>query len=762
MKSLVLAEKPSVGKDIGRVLGCKGGGNGYVEGARHVVTWALGHLVTLADPEEYNADFKTWDINHLPIMPDALRLSVIPQSSKQYKTVKDLLLRKDISEIIIATDAGREGELVARWIIEKVKCQKPIKRLWISSVTDKAIREGFQNLKDGKQYQNLCDSAKARAEADWLVGINATRCLTTKFNSQLSCGRVQTPTLAIIVKREEEIRSFVPQPFYGLISYARAGNSPAHATYGCCEQETLNLKREKFPVRSVSGAENFRVVWADKKSGSARSFDKVRIEGILAKIKGVKDATVTEVVKAIKKKLPPKLYDLTELQRDANKRYGYSPKETLSLMQRLYEEHKVLTYPRTDSRYISSDIVPTLPERLKACAVPPYAKTANQILRQPIKASPSFVDNAKVSDHHAIIPTEHPLDIRALSDKERKIYDLVVTRFFSVFFPPFQYEQVSVKLSIGDELFTASGKVVLSQGYRAVYQDTDEEEAENEIGSETLPPLKKGDKLPVSGIKMTEGKTSPPAPFNEATLLSAMESPAKYMETKDRALADTLEKTGGLGTVATRADIIEKLYDNFMVEKRGKDLFSTSKGRQLLTLVPKELKSPELTGNWEQKLLSISTGKMKKNDFLKDIRKYTSELIYEIKSSTAVFRHDNLSTTKCPECGMFMLQVAGKKGEMLVCQDRECNSRINVSMSIRSKCPNCFKFMKIIGEGEKRQVVCTCGHKEKYENFEKRKKEERNSMSKKDVQNFLDSQKESTPANNPFAALKGVKFGSKK
>ena len=722
MKSLVLAEKPSVGKDIARVLGCRPAGSGFMEGPKHVVTWALGHLVTLADPEEYDKAFQKWDINHLPIMPDNLRLTVIPQTSKQYKTVKDLLLRKDVTGIIIATDAGREGELVARWIIEKAKCTKPIKRLWISSVTDKAIRDGFQNLKDGKQYVSLADSAKARAEADWLVGINATRCLTTKFNSPLSCGRVQTPTLAIIAKREEEIRSFVPKPYYGI----------------------------------TADGNNFRLSWVEKESGSGRCFNKAKAEEILAKLKSQKEGTVIEVTKTIKRKYPPKLYDLTELQRDASKSYGYSPKDTLSIMQRLYEEHKVLTYPRTDSRYLSSDIVPTIPDRLKACMVPPYNKSCAHILRSPIRPNPNYVDNAKVSDHHAIIPTEHPVNIRDLNDKERKIYDLVITRFLSVFYPPFEYEQVGVKVKIGDEGFNAKGRVIISQGYQAVFSDNDEDEDPSD--TQTLPSLKRGDRVPIKGVRLTEGKTAPPAPFNEATLLSAMESPAKYMETRDRALTETLEKTGGLGTVATRADIIEKLYDNFLIEKKGKDIFSTSKGRQLLTLVPKELKSPSLTGNWEQQLQSISTGKQNKNAFLKDIRKYTQSLISEIKSSTQVFRHDNLTTTKCPDCGMFMLQVAGKKGEMLVCQDRECNARVNVSLSIRSKCPHCYKFLKIVGEGEKRKVVCPCGYKENYASFEKRKKEERGAMSKREVQAFLDSKEKEQPKNNPFAALKGMKF----
>jgi len=724
MKSLVLAEKPSVGKDIARVLGCRPAGNGFMESPKHIVTWALGHLVTLADPEEYDKAFQKWDINHLPIMPERLRLAVIPQTAKQYKIVKDLLLRKDVTGIIIATDAGREGELVARWIIEKAKCNKPIKRLWISSVTDKAIKDGFASLKDGKSYVGLADSAKARAEADWLVGINATRCLTTKFNSQLSCGRVQTPTLSIIAKREEEIRAFVPKAYYGI----------------------------------VADGGGFKLNWTDKQSGTQRSFDKSNVEEILAKLK--MEGTVIDVTKTIKRKFPAKLYDLTELQRDANKRFGYSPKDTLSIMQRLYEEHKVLTYPRTDSRYISSDIVPTLPDRLKACMIPPYNKSASSILRSPIRANANYVDDAKVSDHHAIIPTEHPVNLRDLNDKERKIYDLVITRFLSVFYPPLEYEQLGIKVKISGEEFTAKGRVIISQGYQAVYTDIDEDEdmAENQ----TLPSLKKGDHITIKNIRMTEGKTAPPAPFNEATLLSAMESPAKYMETRDKKLTTTLEQTGGLGTVATRADIIEKLYDSFLIEKKGKDIFSTSKGRQLLTLVPAELKSPSLTANWEQQLQGIATGSQNKNAFLQDIRKYTHTLIKEIKNSTHVFKHDNLTTTKCPECGMFMLQVTGKKGEMLVCQDRECKARVNVSLSIRSKCPHCYKFLKIVGEGDKRKVVCLCGYKENYASFEKRKKEERNAMSRHEVQAFINKKEKEQPTNNPFGVLKEMTFNKKK
>jgi len=364
-----------------------------------------------------------------------------------------------------------------------------------------------------------------------------------------------------------------------------------------------------------------------------------------------------------------------------------------------------------------------------------------------------------VSDHHAIIPTEQSPDISDFTDKELKIYDLVVTRFLSVFFPPYEYEATSVKIKIGAETFTAKGNVVLSNGYKDVYLHDEGDEDEDDSGSESrLPKLSRGDTLRVSGIKLTEGKTSPPPPFNEASLLSAMENPAKHMDTSDKTIADVLNKTGGLGTVATRADIIEKLFDNFLIEKKGKEIFATSKGRQLLTLVPEELKSPELTGVWERQLTGISEGKINKNEFIKSIKSYTSRIINDIKNSAQTFKHDNLSTTKCPECGKFMLKVAGKKGEMLVCPDRECNSRINVSLSIRSKCPACDKFMRITGDGDRRWVVCVCGHRESYANFEKRKKEEGDAPSKKELQNYIDKINKDDAKNNPFAALKGIKF----
>lgn len=721
MKSLVIAEKPSVARDIARVLKCQKKLSGAMEGGQYVVTWALGHLVTLADPEGYDAKYKEWKMESLPMIPDKMQLVVIKQSAKQYAAVKAQIHRKDVGEIIIATDAGREGELVARWILEKAGSHKPVKRLWISSVTDKAIREGFGHLKDGREYIPLYDAAVARAEADWLVGINATRALTCKYNAQLSCGRVQTPTLAMIATREEEIKKFKPEAYYGL---------------------TL---RTKGIVWS----------WQEEKSGSSRTFQKEKTDKIAEKLKNAK-LTVVSVEKKAKQSQAPGLYDLTELQREANKRFGFSAKDTLNTMQRLYENHKVLTYPRTDSRYISTDVVDTLKERLKACAVGPYKKLAGTLIMKPIRANKSFVDNGKVSDHHAIIPTEQFVQMDHMSVDERKIYDLVVRRFLAVLYPAFEYEQTTLKAKAGDELFTAKGKVVKSLGWKGVYEDMsmdDEDEDEKDsVGS--LPALNKGQVLEIEKITVTEGKTKPPAPFNEATLLSAMENPVKYMESKDAQAAKTLGETGGLGTVATRADIIEKLFNTFLMEKRGKDIFVTSKARQLLELVPEDLKKPELTADWEMKLSKIAKGNLKRVAFLNDIRSYTQEIITEIKQGEGNFRHDNLTNSKCPVCGKRMLAVNGKNSRMLVCQDRECGHRETIARVTNARCPNCHKKMEMVMKGSEETFVCVCGHKEKLSAFQARRQKEGAGVSKKDVQSYLSRQKKEAkePINNAFAA----------
>ncbi len=731
MKSLVIAEKPSVARDIARVLKCGKNINGAIEGDRYIVTWGLGHLVTLADPEDYDKKYKEWKMEDLPMVPDVFKLEVIGQTAKQYHAVKAQIHRQDVGEIIIATDAGREGELVARLILKKAGSSKPIKRLWISSVTDKAIREGFAHLKDGREYDSLYDAAMCRAEADWLVGINATRALTCKYNAQLSCGRVQTPTLAMIAKREADIKSFVPKPYYGL----------------------------------QARKDGLVFTWQNRASGGYSTFDREMAQNLLTRLKGEK-GVVDEVRRTPKKTSAPLLYDLTELQRDANKRFNYSAKETLNIMQRLYENHKVLTYPRTDSRYLSSDILPTLKERLKACAVGPYRTLAGRLTMQALPAKPFFVDNSRVSDHHAIIPTEQFVQLDHMTIDERRIYDLVVRRFLAVMYPPFEYEQTSLIVKIGGESFVARGKIVKDQGWKAAYeniQDEDEED-EKEVKEQQLPDLKKGDVIGNLGISMTEGRTKPPAPFNEATLLSAMENPVAYMESRDKELAKTLGETGGLGTVATRADIIEKLFSSFLLEKRGKDIYLTSKAKQLLELVPGDLKKPELTADWETKLSKIAKGSLKRGVFMKDIRTYSQELIGQIKAGQGNFRHDNLTNTKCPVCGKRMLAVKGKNSEMLVCQDRECGHRETVSRTSNARCPVCHKKLELRGKGDAQIFVCKCGYKEKLTAFQARRKKEGAGVSKKDVAKYLNQQKKEAeePVNNAFAqALAGLRLDPK-
>ena len=720
-KQLVLAEKPSVGRDIARVLNCTKQGNGYLEGKDYIVTWALGHLVTLADPEAYDPKYKSWQLEDLPMLPKEFKLVVIPKTAKQFKAVKAQMLRKDVTEIIIATDAGREGELVARWIIDKASVKKPIKRLWISSVTDKAIKEGFKNLKDGRKYDSLYSSAIARSEADWIVGMNATRALTTKHNAQLSCGRVQTPTLAMIAKREEEIKQFKPKSYYGLTAIT----------------------------------EGIKWTWQNQKSKDVKTFNEAYIQQLVKSLQG-EVLQVQKVVKVEKKTYAPGLYDLTELQRDANRIFGFSAKETLSIMQKLYEHHKVLTYPRTDSRYLSSDLVETLPERLKAIAIGPYRGIANQLLKSKIVTNKSFVDDKKVSDHHAIIPTEQTALLSDLSDKERKIFDLVVKRFLAVLSKPFVYEQTTLTAKISNETFIAKGKRVISQGFKEIYATHDEESDDHQ----NLPLIDEGDVLPITKLIQTTGRTQPPAYFNEGTLLSAMENPTRFMNGASKELVKTLNETGGLGTVATRADIIEKLFNSFMIEKRGQDIYLTSKGRQLLELSPADLKSPELTGEWEQKLSDIASGKLKRQTFVNQMRQYAESIVGEIKSSEASYKHDNITTTKCPECGKPMLAVNGKRGKMLVCQDRECGTRKTVSQITNSRCPKCYKKLELRGEGENRMFACVCGHREKLSTYNKRKQEQKKQGSKRDVQKYLREQEKSAePMNSALAdALANLKL----
>ncbi|MDR3600938.1 MAG: DNA topoisomerase III [Desulfosporosinus sp.] len=714
-KTLVLTEKPSVGREVAKILNCNQKGNGCFVGSKYIVVWALGHLVTLADPELYDDKYKTWKMEDLPMLPAKMDLVVMKETSKQFGVVKNLMKSPEIVDLIIATDAGREGELVARWIMKKAGWRKPIKRLWISSLTERAIKEGFNNLKPGKDYEPLYAAAECRAEADWLIGLNVTRALTCKYNAQLSAGRVQTPTLAMVVERENEIRQFVPKDYWSIQALANG-----------------------FVLR-----------WQDK-NGQTRIFAKNTADQLVAKVSG-QTGEIIEVKKEAKKELPPLAYDLTELQRDANRKYGFSAKTTSSVMQQLYENHKIVTYPRTDSRHISEDIVPTLPERLKCVAQGPYVDFARSILRNKLIITKRFVDGSKVSDHHAIIPTEQPATLSRLSSEELKIYDLIVRRFLAVLSPAFEYEQTTVKVAIKGESFTAQGKIVKLKGWRNIYSGPGslDDEGDDREAEQTLPEIRKGESLKNLSVKLVASKTKPPARYTEATLLSAMEHPGKLIE--DQKLREAMDQSHGLGTPATRAEIIEKLFNSFYMNRQGKEIIPTSKGIQLIGLVPTELKSPELTAKWEQQLTEISKGRASSQMFLTGIRGYATQLVSTVIGSAQTFKHDNLTRNKCPDCGKFLLQVKGKKGEMLVCQDRECGYRKGLSQISNARCPECHKKMEIKGDGDNKLFSCTCGYREKLAVFTKRREAEKGTINKREVSSFLQNQNEGGSINTALA-----------
>ncbi|MBN2222638.1 MAG: DNA topoisomerase III, partial [Vallitaleaceae bacterium] len=484
-KSLVLAEKPSVAKDIARILSCKSNGPSSFEGTKYIVTWGYGHLVTLATPDRYSKNYEVWKMEDLPILPNPFLLDIIPKTAKHYHQVIQLMRRQDVQDIIIATDAGREGELVARWILDKAKISKPLRRLWISSVTDKAIQEGFTKLKKGSEYDALYEAAKARAYADWVVGLNATRALTCHYGASLSCGRVQTPTLELIHEREESIRNFKGVEYWQI-----------HCKIQGMTFQYRNGQTKESRIFSLEEAKKVMEVAQNQK------------------------AKILQVERSDKISYPPELYDLTTLQRDANRLYGYSAKETLNLMQGLYEHHKLLTYPRTDSKYIGKDVAATLQERLKAIQIGNYKSFVSEILRKPIKQSSSFVNDQKVSDHHAIIPTEQFVKLQDLSPKEIKIYDLVVKRFLSVLMDPYRYEQIKVKVQIGQYEFVTTSLVEKALGFKALYQGNANFEDELKMASPAMnSPFHLGDLLPAQELQLEKLMTKPKALLTEGELL---------------------------------------------------------------------------------------------------------------------------------------------------------------------------------------------------------------------------------------------------
>ena len=591
-KILVVAEKPSVARDIAAVIGCKTKGDGCISSDTHVVSWAIGHLVTLFEPEDYDPKLKRWNMSTLPVIPEKIKIKPIQNTAKQLRIVAKLMRSKEVDSIVCATDSGREGELIFRYIYELAQCTKPCSRLWISSMTEKAIKTGFANLKPSSEYDDLYNSARCRSQADWLVGINATRAYTIRYNALLSVGRVQTPTLAIIVNRQSEIDSFVPVEYY-----------------------EVTAKFDGYDGKWFDPA----VKEADL---STRIAEKTQANEIAAKVPN-KPAIIENVKHETKKQPPPLLYDLTELQRDANRRFGFSAEKTLNLAQDLYEKRKLITYPRTDSRYLSEDMTPKLPETLEKLDIPPYDTFVKRLIGQKLNITKRIIDDSKVSDHHAIIPTEKQASLDSLSGDERKVFDLIAKRFIAVFYPPYVYSSTAITTLCEGERFISKGTTVLDLGYMEIYKndDKDDKKADKE---QVLPDLKKGDASSCLSAKAEKKKTKPPSQYNEATLLSAMENAGRFID--DEALKEQL-KDSGLGTPATRAGIIERLIKVGYVTRSGKNLVPTQKAKNLIFIVPDELKSPITTGKWEKGLSSIAKGNMLPEKFMTSISAYVRFLV---------------------------------------------------------------------------------------------------------------------------------------
>ena len=631
-KILVIAEKPSVARDIAKVLKAGQKVDGCLIGDKYVVSWAVGHLVTLAEPEDYDEKYKKWNFSALPILPDEMKLKAIRQTRDQLKILHKWMNSPEIDSLICATDSGREGELIFRYIYDITKCKKPFERLWISSMTEEAIKEGFATLKDGREYDLLYSSAKCRSEADWLVGMNATRAYTLRYDALLSIGRVQTPTLALIVNKQKEIDAFVAEDY--------------------------------FEVQADFGG--YTGMWIDKEEHTRIEKEETAKE-IVAKVSG-KQATITKVEKEEKKMPPPLLYDLTELQRDCNKKFGFSAKKTLDIAQNLYEKRKMITYPRTDSRYLSDDMKGKVHNTLRRLNELAEYQPYTQPLSGNISFTKRIIDNSKVTDHHAIIPTDGRLRVDSLTEEEKKVFSLVAARFLSVFYPYYRYETTKVYAEAEQENFLSKGTVVLEEGWQAVEKalvpaavskkkKKDEEE-------QKLPALREGEQRKVEKATVQKKKTKAPTPYTESSLLSAMENAGRFVE--DEALKEQM-KDSGLGTPATRAAIIERLLTVGYIVRKGKNLVPTEKGMKLIEVVPIEMSSPQTTGKWEKGLSSISKGNMTEEKFMASIRRYVQFLIQDAASgrrADVVFpeeqirgkKRKNNAFGKCPVCGRDILE----------------------------------------------------------------------------------------------------------
>ena len=654
----------------------------YYEGPKVIVTWALGHLLGLKMPEDLNKEWQSWQMETLPMIPKKLGIKPLPKTGHQLKAIKQLAQRKDVSEVVISTDAGREGELVARWILEYVHFNKPVKRLWISSQTDKAIKTGFKQLKPAKAYDTLYDSALARAKADWLVGLNVTRALTVKYQDNLSAGRVQTPTLALVRDQERKIETFKPQTYFSIL---------------------LNVEKEQAKM-------------AQKNQFALKSQEEAQaLVQRLSQQKGI----VSSIEEKTKTESAPLPYDLTEIQREANQRYGYSAKKTLGLVQSLYETHKIVTYPRTDSKYLTNDMKITMSERLQA--VSDFAPEVKQYLKNGavVRQTKVFQDN-KVTDHHALLPTEKRPRYEKLSNEEQKIYQMIVTRFLGLFAEPHKVSQTKITVVFDKEEFIFRQTKVLQAGWKTVSQE-EASKFDWQQGLRIQP-----------NFTIKKELSAPPKPLTEASLLGQME---KY----------------SLGTPATRAEIIEKLIKSELMERTPQGLQVSPKGKQLLELVNPSLVSPELTESWEKDLEAIAAGKKQAEHFLKEIEKETKRLVQEIKTSKQTYQDFSITQKKCPECGANLREKNTRDGKIYVCTNQDCDYRRRKDPKVSNhRCPQCHRKMEII-EG-KNGAYFRC----KYDGTTEKmlgKKEQKKKMTKHEERRLIKKYSQADePEESPLAA----------
>jgi DNA topoisomerase-3 len=686
-KTLVVAEKPSVARDIVNALDgpFQAPSDAYWESDDTIVTFAVGHLVTLKDPEAYDEKFKKWRMDDLPIVPEKFELEPRDaKSKKQLKEIHKLMQREDVDRIVNACDAGREGELIFSYIYELSGIDKPVDRLWISSMTKQAIREGFDRLRPGNEMGSLEQAARSRSEADWLVGMNATRAATLRgrawVGGVVSLGRVQTPTLAMMVKREREIQAFTSEPYWLV-----------HATFD----------------------PRYAGLWFE--GDETRIFgDPDRAPAIAEKVKGA-DGVVESVERKEQKEIAPLLYDLTSLQRDANRRFGFSARRTLQAAQSLYEGKKAITYPRTSSRYLSGDMVPQLkPTAETLLPIPDYAQAAGFVLDLAELPLNRVVNDARVGDHHAIIPTDIEHDLADFTPDERRVFDLVAKRFLAVFHPPARYQRTTVITVVEEERFRTRGKITLDPGWRAVYglESEDEklarQEEEGEESTAEIPPLEKGQVVRCVEAEVEAKETKPPPRYTEATLLSAMETAGKLID--DEELREAM-KDSGLGTPATRAEIIEGLIRREYIERVGKDLQPTPKGLQVITMLEEhKITSPELTGDWEHRLAEIEQGQGDRRAFMADVAGFTDEIVKQIAAlDKEKLRPVRVELGPCPRCGAETGEIIKENSRAYGCtswkskEETGCGFVIWKKVAGRTLTPEIAR--QLLEEGRTREVL---------------------------------------------------------